>query len=166
MAEIAEDMQEGLLALAVGAGLQVMGTLMEADVAALCGPRGRHDPERRAVRHGRERGYQNSPSADRGSNSSCVARAAPEGRSCSPAQGRDLRLKPAVRTEPVTGRWVRQRVERIRAGDVEQQLDGAGCAGPEPGLAQGPGTLGLESGIGSDLRDDGRAPDSVVIAHE
>ena len=33
MAEIAENMQEGLLALAVGAGLQVMQALMEADVS-------------------------------------------------------------------------------------------------------------------------------------
>ena len=56
MGEIAEDMREGLLALAVGAGLQVLGSLMEADVAAACGPRGRHDPERTAVRHGTERG--------------------------------------------------------------------------------------------------------------
>jgi len=56
MGEIAEDMREGLLALAVGAGLQVLGSLMEADVAAVCGPRGRHDPERTAVRHGTERG--------------------------------------------------------------------------------------------------------------
>ncbi len=56
MAEIAEEMREGLLALAVGAGLQVMDTLMEADVASVCGPRGRHDAERTAVRHGREAG--------------------------------------------------------------------------------------------------------------
>src|SRR5664280_669344 len=56
MGEIAEDMREGLLALAVGAGLQVMASLMEADVAAVCGPRGRHDPGRTAVRHGTERG--------------------------------------------------------------------------------------------------------------
>ena len=56
MKEIAEDMREGLLALAVGAGLQVMSSLMEADVAAACGPRGKHDPERTAVRHGSERG--------------------------------------------------------------------------------------------------------------
>jgi putative transposase len=56
MAEIAEDMQEGLLALAVGAGLQVMQQLMDADVTAVCGPWGRHDPDRRAVRHGSERG--------------------------------------------------------------------------------------------------------------
>ena len=41
MNEIAADMQEGLLALAVGAGLQVMQQLMEADVTAACGPRGR-----------------------------------------------------------------------------------------------------------------------------
>jgi putative transposase len=56
MAEIAEDMREGLLALAVGSGLQVMGTLMEADVTAVCGPRGKHDPDRTAVRHGHDRG--------------------------------------------------------------------------------------------------------------
>ena len=35
MGEIAENMGEGLLALAVGAGLQVMAALMEADVTAL-----------------------------------------------------------------------------------------------------------------------------------
>ena len=56
MGEIAEDMREGLLALTVGAGLQVMASLMEADVAAVCGPRGRHDPGRTVVRHGTERG--------------------------------------------------------------------------------------------------------------
>ncbi len=56
MGEIAADMQEGLLALAVGAGLQVMSALMDADVAALAGPRGRHNPVRVAVRHGTEAG--------------------------------------------------------------------------------------------------------------
>jgi putative transposase len=56
MAEIAGSMREGLLALAVGAGLQVMQVLMEADVTAAAGPKGRHDPDRAAVRHGSERG--------------------------------------------------------------------------------------------------------------
>ena len=56
MDEIAADMREGLLALAVGAGLQVMAQLMEADVTAACGPRGKHDPDRTATRHGTERG--------------------------------------------------------------------------------------------------------------
>jgi len=56
MAEITGNVQEGLLALAVGAGLQVMGALMDADVTALAGPKGRHDPQRVAVRHGTERG--------------------------------------------------------------------------------------------------------------
>ena len=46
----------GLLALAVGAGLQVMQALMEADVTELAGAKGRHDSARSAVRHGRERG--------------------------------------------------------------------------------------------------------------
>lgn len=56
MDEIAADMREGLLALAVGAGLQVMAQLMEADVTAACGPRGKHDPDRVATRHGTESG--------------------------------------------------------------------------------------------------------------
>ena len=47
---------EGLLALAVGAGLQVMAALMEADVTALAGPKGSTTTTRTAVRHGRERG--------------------------------------------------------------------------------------------------------------
>ena len=56
MDEIAGAMREGLLALAVGTGLQVMSTLMEADVAAVCGPRGKHDADRVATRHGTEAG--------------------------------------------------------------------------------------------------------------
>ena len=56
MAEIAENMHEGLLALAVGAGLQVMQSLMEADVTVLAGPKGKHNMTRTAVRHGRESG--------------------------------------------------------------------------------------------------------------
>jgi putative transposase len=56
LAELAGEMREGLLALAVGTGLQVMAAIMEEDVTAKCGPKGRHDPERVAVRHGRERG--------------------------------------------------------------------------------------------------------------
>jgi putative transposase len=56
MNEIAVDMREGLLALAVGAGLQVMQQLMEADVTAACGPRGKHDSDRTASRHGTDAG--------------------------------------------------------------------------------------------------------------
>jgi putative transposase len=53
LAELAGELREGLLALAVGAGLQVMAALMEEDVTAACGPRGKHDPQRSASRHGR-----------------------------------------------------------------------------------------------------------------
>ncbi len=56
MSEIAEDVQEGLLALAVGTGLQVMTAMMNADVEAVCGPKGKHNPSRAGVRHGTERG--------------------------------------------------------------------------------------------------------------
>ena len=44
LAELTGELREGLLALAVGAWLQVLAALMEADVTAACGPRGRHDP--------------------------------------------------------------------------------------------------------------------------
>ncbi len=56
MGEIAENVQEGLLALAVGTGMQVMQTIMAEDMTAVCGPKGKHDPARAAVRHGTERG--------------------------------------------------------------------------------------------------------------
>ena len=56
LAELAGSLREGLLALAVGAGLQVMGAIIEEGVVALAGPKGKHDPHRRAVRHGTEAG--------------------------------------------------------------------------------------------------------------
>ena len=53
MAELAGDVQEGLLAMAVGTGLQVMAALMNADVEAVCGAEGpaRSGPECGAPRH-------------------------------------------------------------------------------------------------------------------
>ncbi len=56
MAELTGALREGLLALAAGTGLQVMRAVMEEDVVALAGRKGRHDPDRRAVRHGSEDG--------------------------------------------------------------------------------------------------------------
>jgi putative transposase len=56
MAELAGDVQEGLLAMAVGTGLQVMAAMMNADVEAACGPRGKHDRHRTATRHGSDDG--------------------------------------------------------------------------------------------------------------
>jgi putative transposase len=56
LGEIAESAKEGLLALAVGAGVQVMYAMMDADVAALVGPKGKHIAGRAAVRHGSEDG--------------------------------------------------------------------------------------------------------------
>ena len=54
--ELAGELREGLLAFAVGTGLQVMAALMDEDVIAVCGPKGRHDADRVGVRHGHERG--------------------------------------------------------------------------------------------------------------
>jgi transposase-like protein len=56
MGELAASLKEGLLALAVGAGLQVMHALIDESVTAVAGPKGRHDPNRVAVRHGSEAG--------------------------------------------------------------------------------------------------------------
>jgi len=56
LTEIAESAREGLLALAVGTGLQVMAAWMSADVEELCGPWGRHGAERLGYRHGIEAG--------------------------------------------------------------------------------------------------------------
>jgi putative transposase len=56
LSEIAESAREGLLALAVGAGLQVMYAMMDADVTVLAGPKSKHLPGRGAVRHGSEDG--------------------------------------------------------------------------------------------------------------
>jgi putative transposase len=56
MAEIAESAKEGLLALAVGTGLQVMAAMFAEDAERLCGPGGRHNPDRAGYRHGSEGG--------------------------------------------------------------------------------------------------------------
>ena len=56
VAELATAAREGLLALAVGTGLQVLEVMLAADVARLVGAKGRHLPERSAVRHGSEPG--------------------------------------------------------------------------------------------------------------
>jgi transposase-like protein len=49
---IAVALREGLLAMSTVAGLSVMRELLEEEIAELCGPRGRHDAERVAYRHG------------------------------------------------------------------------------------------------------------------
>jgi putative transposase len=56
MAEIAGAAREGLLALAVGTGLQVMTAMFDEDVARMCGPDGKHNVERGGYRHGTEAG--------------------------------------------------------------------------------------------------------------
>jgi putative transposase len=48
--------REGLLALSVGVGLSVVHELMGAEVTEIVGPKGKHNPDRTAKRHGHERG--------------------------------------------------------------------------------------------------------------
>src|SRR3954462_13107248 len=56
LGELAGTAKEGLLALSVGVGLGVLHELMEAEIDEVVGPKGRHLPDRTAVRHGREGG--------------------------------------------------------------------------------------------------------------
>ena len=48
--------REGLLALSVEVGLGVLRELLEEEVDEVVGPKGKHDPDRTAVRHGHENG--------------------------------------------------------------------------------------------------------------
>lgn len=56
LADIVGVAKEGLLALSVATGLSVMQAMFEAEVTAVAGPKGRHDPARTAVRHGAGKG--------------------------------------------------------------------------------------------------------------
>jgi transposase-like protein len=54
--DLAGSVREGLLALSVGVGLKVMAELLEEELVALVGPKGRHDLGRSATRHGSRAG--------------------------------------------------------------------------------------------------------------
>ncbi len=56
LGELVGAAKEGLLALSVGVGLGVLAELMAEEVEEVVGPKGRHDPDRAAVRHGHEGG--------------------------------------------------------------------------------------------------------------
>ncbi|PZS24435.1 MAG: IS256 family transposase, partial [Pseudonocardiales bacterium] len=56
LGELAGAAKEGLLALSVGVGLGVLAEIMEAEVEEVVGPKGKHDPDRTAKRHGHEEG--------------------------------------------------------------------------------------------------------------
>ena len=56
LGELVGAAREGLLALSVGVGLGVVHELMELEVDEVVGPKGRHDPDRVAKRHGHEDG--------------------------------------------------------------------------------------------------------------
>jgi putative transposase len=56
LGELIGAAKEGLLAMSVGVGLGVLHELLEAEVGEVVGPKGKHIPERTAVRHGHEDG--------------------------------------------------------------------------------------------------------------
>jgi putative transposase len=56
LGELVSSAKEGLLALSVGVGLAVLAELLEEEVTDVVGPKGKHIPDRVAVRHGYEAG--------------------------------------------------------------------------------------------------------------
>ena len=56
LGELVGAAREGLLALSVGVGLGVVHELMEVEVDEVVGPKGKHNPDRTAKRHGHEDG--------------------------------------------------------------------------------------------------------------
>src|SRR5919106_6437150 len=56
LGELVGAAREGLLALSVGVGRGVVHELMELEVDEVVGPKGEHNPDRTAKRHGREDG--------------------------------------------------------------------------------------------------------------
>src|SRR2546430_1109109 len=52
LTDIAGAARDGLLAMSVAAGMAVMQAMFDAEITNACGPRGQHDPNRTAVRHG------------------------------------------------------------------------------------------------------------------
>jgi len=51
----ATHMRHGLLSAAINVGLDVLSQLLAAEVTEIAGMKGRHDPERRALRHRTDR---------------------------------------------------------------------------------------------------------------
>jgi putative transposase len=56
MSDIAGAAREGLLAMSVAAGMAVMAAMFEAEIVETCGPKGKHNRGRAAVRHGSGKG--------------------------------------------------------------------------------------------------------------
>ena len=88
LGELVGAAREGLLALSVGVGLGVVHELMELEVDEVVGPKGKHDPDRTAKRHGHEAG---SMTARRPARAGPPAADAQRGRRAR-AAGADLRL--------------------------------------------------------------------------
>ena len=106
MAEIAGAAKEGLLALAVSTGLQVMTAMFEEDGARLCGPGGKHNPDRAGYRHGSEAG-----SVTLGGRRIPVTR--PRVRA---ADGSGELHLPAMTCSPRPRCWASWRMEKMLAG--------------------------------------------------
>ena len=54
LGELAISAKEGLLALSIAVGLEFFKQIMEDEVTEIVGPKGKHNPNRKANRHGYE----------------------------------------------------------------------------------------------------------------
>ena len=52
--DLKQTLKEGLLSFCTAAGLAALQLLMEEDVTRIAGPKGKHNPQRQAYRHGHE----------------------------------------------------------------------------------------------------------------
>jgi hypothetical protein len=120
LGELVNAAKDGLLALSVGVGLGVLSTLMEEEVFEVVGPKGRHDRDRSAVRHGSTGGEVRSVAAA----SLC------RGHGCARSKARRSSFR-RMRTSPIASVW-RTGVEQY-ADDFEQRVlvMAAGAAAPE-----------------------------------
>ena len=146
LAELAGELREGLLALAVGAGLQVLAAMMEDDVTAACGPKGRHDPQRSATRHGHERG-----SVFLGGRRVPIER--PRMRAVDGSGELPVAAYELFSSTEVLGRMA---LDRMLAGLVDAPLPGRARAGRDPHRA-GRGSHVLRLGVSPTLAGRARA---------
>jgi putative transposase len=56
LGQLVGSAQEGLLSLSVAVGLGVLSEMMAEEVDGVCGPKGKHNPDRTAYRHGTDDG--------------------------------------------------------------------------------------------------------------
>jgi hypothetical protein len=126
--EVIADVREGLLAMAVGAGPQVMAAMMSEDVTVACGLKGKHDANRvRPVMAARTAASPSAAGGCRSCGRGCVRQTAPA----------NCRYS-AKRSSAALRRWAGWRWRRCWPGSAmgqrrtERRRDGPGQVSQDP----------------------------------